>query len=96
MTIDELNNIDQSDILLVDIREPQEVLVEPVIPGAINIPMTKILEEVENGNLPMNKKIVTVCRTGSRCFVINSELTARGYDTDMLVGGMVAYNQTAE
>lgn len=94
MTIDELQGRDREKILLLDIREPAEVALEPSIPGSVNIPMSRILEEVEAGKLPMDKTIVTICRSGSRCFVVNSELAARGYDTDLLVGGMVAYKKT--
>jgi rhodanese-related sulfurtransferase len=96
MKVQDLQNIDQNKVLLVDIREPQELAIEPSIPGAINIPMSRIIAEIENGNLPMNKKIVTVCRSGGRCFAVNSELDARGFDTDMLEGGMVAYNRFAQ
>jgi rhodanese-related sulfurtransferase len=89
MTIDELQNADRSKVLLVDIRERDEVVVHPGLPGSVNIPMSEILQTVEAGKLPMDKKIVTICRSGGRCFVVNSELTARGYDTDMLEGGLI-------
>lgn len=92
MKIDDLHNLDQDKVLLVDIREPQELAVEPSIPGAINIPMSTILQEVERGNLPMDKTIVTICRSGARCHVVNAELRARGFITDMLEGGMNAYH----
>lgn len=91
MNITELQNRDREKTMLLDIRELDEVAEEPCIPGAINIPMSRILEAVEAGQLPLDKTIVTICRSGSRCFVVNSELTARGYTTDVLVGGMVAY-----
>lgn len=88
MTKETLQNIDPSEVLLVDIREPAEIVTQPSIPGAIHIPMGEIIREAEDGKLPTDKTIVTVCRSGGRCQIVNHELTARGYRVDWLEGGM--------
>ena len=91
MKVSELAQRDREKVLLVDVREEDELQATPPVPGAINIPLSRLVMAIEAGELPMDKKIVTICRSGGRCFVANSELAARGYDTDLLEGGMNEY-----
>ena len=91
MTKDELLKSAQDQILIVDIREEEELRSHPSIPGAVHIPMGKIIREAEDGRLPQDKKIVTVCRSGGRCQMVNHELAIRGYDVDWLEGGMLTW-----
>lgn len=91
MKKEELENIDFNKVLLIDIREDEELLEMPSIEGAAHIPMGKIIKEAEDGNLPKDKKIVTVCRSGGRCQIVNTELAALGYEVDFLEGGMSNY-----
>ncbi len=91
MKISEIESRDREKTLLVDIREADELHATPSIPGAINIPLSRLIQEVEAGKLPMDKKIITICRSGGRCYVANSELSARGYDADLLEGGIIEY-----
>jgi len=93
MTKKEFEQANKDEIVVIDIREPEELIMLPSIPGAVNIPMGQILQAVENGELPKDKMIVTVCRSGGRCFVVNDELAARGYNVDYLEGGLVGYKQ---
>ncbi|MCA9361764.1 rhodanese-like domain-containing protein [Candidatus Kaiserbacteria bacterium] len=92
MTKDELQNATAEEVFVVDIREAEELLMQPPIPQATHIPMGQIIREAEDGNLPKDKMIVTVCRSGGRCQVTNQELAALGYETDYLEGGMNAWN----
>ncbi len=85
---EELQNIDTNKIMLVDIRENEELLQLPSIDGATHIPMGRIIKEAEDGNLPKDKKIVTICRSGGRCKIVNAELNLLGYEVDLLEGGM--------
>jgi sulfur dioxygenase len=91
MTKEELLKTGGDKILIVDIREEEELVTSPSIPGAVHIPMGKIIREAEDGRLPHDKKIVTVCRSGGRCQMVNHELRELGYDVDWLEGGMMSW-----
>jgi len=89
MTKEELSNLDKDKVLLVDIREDYELQDKPPLPEAIHIPMGEIIKKAEGGELPKDKKIITVCRSGGRCQIVNSTLKQLGYDVDLLEGGML-------
>jgi rhodanese-related sulfurtransferase len=76
-------------ILLLDIREAEELLHDETIEGAINIPMGKVFTEAVKGNLQKDKQIVVFCRTGGRASVVERELKEKGYQIDGLEGGLV-------
>ena len=82
------------DVLLLDVREPEEFAGADHLPGAINMPMDKVFLEDSAGNLPKDKKIITVCKSGGRCEVVAKELKAKGYDIDFLEGGMNDWAQS--
>ena len=86
-TFKELIETDNS-ILLLDIRESEELLIEDTIPGATNIPMGKVFTEAIKDNLPKDSHIVVFCRTGGRAAVVERELRERGYNIDGLEGGL--------
>ena len=93
MTREQLDKIDKNSVVIIDIREENELLSLPAFSGATHIPMKKLLTEANHCNLPKDKLIVTVCRSGSRCKVVNRILSQMGYRTDLLEGGMNAYQQ---
>ncbi len=75
------------DITVLDLREPDEVLIHP-IEGALNIPFSEIgsrLKEVSAG-----KSVYVICRTGDFSEEITEILTDRGYDAYNVAGG---YNE---
>ena len=78
----------QSDVLLLDIREADEVTENTMITGAQHMPMGKVFTEAAKNNLPKDKPIVVFCRSGMRAAVIARELTALGYDIEGLEGGL--------
>lgn len=80
------------DMLLIDIREPHEIEASGMIPGAKNIPMGELIVEAAQGIIPKDKKIVTICRSGARCRMVMNELGPKGYDVDLLEGGMMAWS----
>jgi rhodanese-related sulfurtransferase len=89
MKKEELNNIDSHKVLLVDIREKEELDSLPSLPNSTHIPMGEIIREAEDGRLPKDKLIVTICRSGGRCSIVNHELAALGYQVDLLEGGLM-------
>ncbi|MAQ59485.1 pyridine nucleotide-disulfide oxidoreductase [bacterium] len=92
-TFKEIIETDHS-ILLLDIREPEELLIEETIPGAKNVPMGKVFTEAIKGNLPKDVQIIVFCRTGGRAGVVERELCERGYLIDGLEGGLEALRET--
>ena len=87
-TFKEIIETDNS-ILLLDIREPEELLIEETIPGAKNVPMGKVFTEAIQGKLPKDIQIIVFCRTGGRAGIVERELRERGYTIDGLEGGLV-------
>lgn len=77
------------DVMLLDVREKEEFgSGEDEIKGAQNMPMGKVFLEESKGNLPKDKKIVTICKSGSRCEIVARELKQKGYDIEHLEGGL--------
>jgi len=82
-----IKNGDQ--VLLLDIREAEELLGDETIEGAINMPMGKVFTEAAKSNLPKDKQIVVFCRTGGRAAIVERELKEEGYMVEGLEGGLV-------
>jgi len=81
-------------IHVLDVREADEFQTgggNP-IPGAENVPMGKVFVKAMKGELPKDKKIITVCKTGSRCEIVARELKQKGYDIEHLEGGLDAWH----
>lgn len=81
----------EQDFRLIDIREEEELSHEPLIKGAEHIPMGKFFTEVAKGSIPKEEKTVLVCKSGGRCGVVSRELKEKGYDIEILEGGIEAY-----
>jgi glyoxylase-like metal-dependent hydrolase (beta-lactamase superfamily II) len=71
--------------LLVDVRTRAEAAVAR-IPGALNVPLQEL--DVRAGELPKDKELVLVCRTGLRAASARSLLEARGVKATVLSGGL--------
>lgn len=82
-------------ILLLDVREKEEVEQGGLtIEGAQNMPMGKVFTEASKGLLPKDKKIVTICKSGTRCEIVARELRQKGYDIEYLEGGIEEWNKS--
>jgi DMSO/TMAO reductase YedYZ molybdopterin-dependent catalytic subunit/rhodanese-related sulfurtransferase/glyoxylase-like metal-dependent hydrolase (beta-lactamase superfamily II) len=79
--------IDMGAVLL-DVREPDE-WAEGRVPGALFVPMGDV--QARLGELPADRRIVVVCRSGGRSRAITEALRAHGYDAVNLTGGMCAW-----
>jgi phage shock protein E len=79
-----------SNVVLLDIREPEELLVEETIFGSKNITMGKIFTAVSDGLLTKGKPIVVFCRSGKRAGIVARELSTMGFDIQALEGGLQA------
>lgn len=84
--------LDKANITIVDLREPDEVLVHE-LPGSINIPFSKIGTDLKN--VPKEKPVYVICRTGDLSEEIVEILQDRGYDATNVIGGYDAYKEFA-
>jgi rhodanese-related sulfurtransferase len=74
--------------LLLDVREADEWDAGHA-PEALWIPMGELQARV--AELPADRRIVAICRTGARSGVVAGALNAAGYDAVNLEGGMRAW-----
>jgi DMSO/TMAO reductase YedYZ molybdopterin-dependent catalytic subunit/rhodanese-related sulfurtransferase/glyoxylase-like metal-dependent hydrolase (beta-lactamase superfamily II) len=74
--------------MLLDVRELDEWN-EGHAPEAILIPMGEV--QNRRDELPQDRRIVVVCRSGGRSAAVTDALLAKGYDAVNLTGGMCAW-----
>jgi rhodanese-related sulfurtransferase len=75
---------------LLDVREPDEFRAEH-IDGAKLIPLGQINARLHE--LPKDREIVCICRSGARSSVAARHLAAAGYRTLNLSGGMIGWQR---
>lgn len=80
------------DVFLLDVREPSEFS-EFRIPGAVNIPLSRLFAPGFEADIPKDKKVVTICSHGNRSMVATFALAQKGIEATSLVGGMAMWNQ---
>jgi len=73
---------------LLDVREKQE-LHEGYISGSKLIPLRQLSGHIKE--LPKDREIVCVCRSGNRSRVAARQLIAAGYSASNMKGGMLAW-----
>ena len=78
---------------LLDVRNPQELAVESV-PGAVNIPLPQLRARL--GELPRDKEILVICRSGGRAYFATRILLQNGFKARDLSGGMLSRSHRAE
>ncbi|MFN2134891.1 MAG: rhodanese-like domain-containing protein [Candidatus Promineifilaceae bacterium] len=89
----ELNDLLQSDqeFLLVDVRSPMEYEHDGHITGARLMPLQMLLQRA--AELPQDKEIVFVCRSGNRSMVACEQMKRLGFsNVKNFDGGMIAWN----
>jgi adenylyltransferase/sulfurtransferase len=80
-------------LVLVDVRQPEE-LQGPLgaLPGAVNIPLPDLPDRFQE--IPQDKDVVLICRTGNRSAQAYAFLARHGYTRLYnLTGGMTAMRQ---
>ena len=73
---------------LLDVREKVEIAVEQV-PGAVNIPLGELRSRLEE--LPRDREILVICRSGQRAYYAARILMQRGLDARVVSGGMLSH-----
>ena len=79
--------------LLVDVRQPDE-FAQGHIPGARLIPLGELAGQL--GELPKDRAIVAVCRSGARSANATLAMRQAGLDAVNMVGGMLAWRGPVE
>lgn len=75
-------------LLVVDVREPNEYA-GGHIPGSRLIPLGSLAQRL--AELPRDRSIVAVCRSGARSASATRQLKAAGYEVVNMAGGMLAW-----
>jgi len=74
---------------LLDVREKQEMR-DGYISGAKLIPLGQLRNRLKE--LPKDREIVCVCRSGNRSRLAAKQLIAAGYSASNMKGGMLAWS----
>ena len=90
ISAEEFANIDHDKVTLVDLREPDELLVSG-IDSAINIPFSGGFDKLDT--IPKDKPVIVFCRVGDWSEEVAEILSDRGYDVTTLDGGYNAYRE---
>jgi rhodanese-related sulfurtransferase len=72
---------------VLDVRQPPELAVE-AIAGAVNIPLPELRERL--GELPRDREIHVVCRSGQRAYYATRILLQNGFKARTVSGGMLS------
>lgn len=84
----DIDAVDDNQILL-DVRNPGELIKVGVIEGAINIPVDQLRERLDE--LPKDKEILIFCQVGLRGHVAYRMLVNHGFKARNLTGGFKTY-----
>ncbi len=76
--------------VLVDVRQPMETA-SGSVPGAVLIPLTEFGRRLEE--LPRDRPILTICRSGHRSPLAARQLKRAGYEVTNVGGGMIAWQK---
>jgi len=72
---------------LLDVRQPAELAVEQVS-GVVNIPLPELRARL--GELPSDREIHVVCRSGQRAYYATRTLLQNGFKARNVPGGMLS------
>jgi rhodanese-related sulfurtransferase len=86
--------IDDGEAVVIDVREPAELLATGKVPGSINIPLAEFLERADPGSpdhepaLQADKAIILYCASGKRSQFAGNKLVELGYREVFNMGGL--------
>ena len=90
ISAEEFAKLDHNKVTLVDLREPDELLVSG-IDGAINVPFSGGFDKLDT--IPKDKPVIVFCRVGDWSEEVAEILFDRGYEVSTLDGGYNAYRK---
>ncbi|WP_119967717.1 aminotransferase class V-fold PLP-dependent enzyme [Shewanella japonica] len=68
------------DVTLIDIREPHEYALQHTEDSSENVPLTRLVQFIQQHQEQKHRKWVLVCRSGSRSFVAAQAMQRLGFD----------------
>ncbi len=86
--------IDGGNAVVIDVREPAELLKTGKIPGAINIPLAEFLAKTDPASadrepmLQPDKPVILYCASGQRSQFAGNKLLELGYHEVFNLGGL--------
>ncbi|WP_394135220.1 FAD-dependent oxidoreductase [Aliivibrio fischeri] len=86
---DEVDHLNENQILL-DVRNPAELINVGYIKGAMNIPVDQLRQRLHE--LPKDKEIIIYCQVGLRGNVAYRQLVNNGFKARNLIGGYRTYS----
>lgn len=89
LTVDDVCDLlqRQAPIVLLDVRQPDE-WAEARIDAATLIPIHKLVEDFTKLDLPKDRQIICVCRSGRRSGLAAEFLRSQGYQAANMEGGL--------
>lgn len=87
-TVDQIRERD--DVVILDVREDWE-FASGHVPGADWIPLGQLSSRLDE--IPRDKAIVAVCRSGNRSSQATDLLRQQGFQAHNMVGGMLSWEQ---
>ncbi len=85
--------IDAGEAVVIDVREPAEIMVSGKVPGSINIPLAEFLARADPGSpdhepsLQPDKAVILYCASGKRSLFAGNKLVEFGYGEVFNLGG---------
>ena len=90
-----VNEVDRIvDPIIIDVREDYELEETGTIKNSIHIPMDEIPDRLKE--IPKDREIYLLCRSGVRSYNVAAYLEERGYDVTNLDGGILDYKGKLE
>lgn len=90
-----VNEVDRIvDPIIIDVREDYELEETGTIKNSIHIPMDQIPDRLKE--IPKDREIYVLCRSGVRSYNVAAYLEERGYDVTNLDGGILDYKGKLE
>jgi rhodanese-related sulfurtransferase len=82
---------EDSRLELVDVRTPGEYANDGHIPGSRLLPLSSLAQRINE--LPDDRTIVCICRSGSRSYTACEMLATQGFKAINLSGGMIGWKR---
>lgn len=87
--------IEQNEKLeIIDVREDFEVQFGGMVPGAKNIPLQQLLNQLDQ--LDKDKQYILICRSGNRSGMACQFMEMRGFNTVNVMDGMLGWSGPLE
>lgn len=77
----------QTGIVLLDVRQPDEYA-QASIEGSMLVPINKLMEELPKLELPKDKEVICICRSGRTSALAADFLRQQGYQAANMEGGL--------